>query len=160
MDGKPVRRLPFTRVLMLAMDKTFQCISSRSRTTNRSMHRIKFYGVSQNTIAAAMAFEMCFNLILHWGMAFISDKRSYTIGLAQGLIKIADAENWARKRENEGQLMVMDYRKFSREFLAAQKRKSKKSKEPAPPKDPKALKKGEADSKKIDLKRKWIEDDE
>lgn len=59
-----------------------------------------FYGIAQNTVAAAMAFEMAHNLILEWGRykKGVRVKNSYLLGLSAGLEEMARRE---RKKEEE-----------------------------------------------------------
>ncbi|KAH8917461.1 hypothetical protein BT69DRAFT_1286636 [Atractiella rhizophila] len=51
-----------------------------------------FYGIAENTAAAALAFEMVFNLILEWGRTTVEAKgnrNSYYSGVADGLYRMA-----------------------------------------------------------------------
>ncbi|GBF62747.1 hypothetical protein TMEN_5314 [Trichophyton mentagrophytes] len=67
-----------------------------------------FYGIAENTVAAARAFEMAYNLISQWALAYkgVSARFSYTCGVASGLKEMAYKEKkqeakMARKAELE-----------------------------------------------------------
>ena len=58
-----------------------------------------FYGIATNTVAAAMAFEMAFNLIMEWSRAKKGGMMSYRIGCATGLIDMAKEERKAEMKQ-------------------------------------------------------------
>ena len=65
-----------------------------------------FYGVAENTVSAAMAFEMTHNLIQSWARPLhcVCARNSYCLGVAHGLKDISKAERRAMERaakENE-----------------------------------------------------------
>jgi hypothetical protein len=66
MDGKKAVIQGFTGPLSGAMEVFFGCQSYHTPILN--CVEFTFYGIAANTAAAAMAFEMCFNLISHWAM--------------------------------------------------------------------------------------------
>lgn len=53
-----------------------------------------FYGIAENTVAAARAFEMAYNLISLWALAYkgVSARFSYACGVASGLKEMAYKE--------------------------------------------------------------------
>jgi hypothetical protein len=59
-----------------------------------------FYGIAENTVTAAMGFEMAHNEILNWACSYKSGSPtfSYRIGVADGLVAVANRE---KKRELE-----------------------------------------------------------
>lgn len=103
-NGKMVRNLAFTGSLAIAMEIFFDCKSYS--TARRASIDWTFYGITTNTAAAAMAFEMAFNLTLNWASMKKggSTRHSYCLGVAEGLIKLAKDEKAKEKqeaRENE-----------------------------------------------------------
>jgi hypothetical protein len=62
-----------------------------------------FYGIAENTAAAAIAFEMAYNLIVEWARPYrgIGSRNSYCLGVSQELYFIAEAEKRAEQREAE-----------------------------------------------------------
>ena len=65
-----------------------------------------FYGIAENTRAAAIAFEMVHNLVIEWARGKKRAKNSYCLGIANGLCQIAkdekkQAKQEAKKREKE-----------------------------------------------------------
>ena len=88
------------------MEVFFDCKSYS--TKKLSSFKWTFYGIAGNTAAAAMAFEMAYNLILNWSMSKIgvSTRHSYSIGVADSLYNLAQEEKReeiikARKKEEE-----------------------------------------------------------
>ena len=101
-DEKKVMKQAFTEWLAMAMNTFFDCQSYHQFTPARNSLEMTFFGVAHNTTAAAMAFEMCFNLISQWAMEKHgkSAKHSYSLGVAEGLCDIANSQKTARAREN------------------------------------------------------------
>jgi hypothetical protein len=62
-EGKAVLNYGFTRTLAHAMGVFFDCKSYHG-TRIRSQEYV-FYGIANNTASAAMAFEICYNLIIN-----------------------------------------------------------------------------------------------
>jgi hypothetical protein len=106
-----------------------------------------------------MAFEMCFNLIAHWGMARkgITARHSYCIGVAAGLKSLAHEED-TRKKEHGMQVMVVDGERIAEEYLAAQNIKLRKPPAATGPKDPEAFLNGRKDGRTIDVRGKRLEE--
>ncbi|KEF62076.1 uncharacterized protein A1O9_00048 [Exophiala aquamarina CBS 119918] len=63
-----------------------------------------FYGISANTVGAAMAFEIAHNLTLEWarGKTGKNAKHSYCLGVSRGLLKIARKEKSEEAKLSEG----------------------------------------------------------
>ncbi|KAF8532617.1 hypothetical protein JB92DRAFT_606732 [Gautieria morchelliformis] len=88
-----------------AMEIFFDCKSySTSIVSGRSTKRvdITFYGLCEQTVAAACAFEMVYNLVLNWSAQNKkakgrSAKNAYCHGVGDGLVRLAKQE----KREEE-----------------------------------------------------------
>lgn len=108
-----VVREGFTRKLARAMSTLFDC---RSFSTDYRTHvGWTFFGIADNTVAAAMGFEMAHNKILEWACAYKggSPTCSYRLGVADGLAAMAYRE---KKRElHDVQLKELD-------FIAAKER--------------------------------------
>ena len=95
---KKVINYAFTGSLAQAMTIFFDC--KCYSTARRSATTLTFYGIATNTAAAAMSFEMAYNLTLNWASSKKggSPRHSYCLGVAEGLIKIAKTE---KAEENE-----------------------------------------------------------
>ncbi|KAB8201410.1 hypothetical protein BDV34DRAFT_202904 [Aspergillus parasiticus] len=87
-----VMKETFVRKLARAMSIFFdcQCFSTDHRT---SIHWY-FFGIAENTVTAAGAFEMAHNKILDWACLYKggSSTFSYRIGVADGLVAMANRE--------------------------------------------------------------------
>jgi hypothetical protein len=90
--GGPVINHGFSEIFASAMCIFFDCKVYSSRKL--SSFEWTFYGIASNTAAAAMAFEMTYNLILNWSMLKkgTSAKHSYNTGVADGLYHLAQEE--------------------------------------------------------------------
>ena len=99
-NGK-VRNNGFTDDLAHAMHVFFDC-KSYSVARAYSIEWV-FYGVASNTAAAAMAFEMAYNLTLGWALEKKgpSVKHSYTMGVSAGLLQTARIEKKEELRKAE-----------------------------------------------------------
>ena len=91
-QDRKVVRYGFAGGVATAMTIFFDCKSYSS--TCLSSIEWKFYGIAPNTIAAAMAFEMAFNLILEWARPKKgrSVTYSYCMGVSSGLWRMAEKE--------------------------------------------------------------------
>ncbi|EAS31598.3 uncharacterized protein CIMG_07077 [Coccidioides immitis RS] len=80
----------FVSIVAHAMDTFFDC--KHYSTQGMWYIRWTFYGIAQNTVSAAMAFEMVYNLISNWAcdQKGGSSAYSYSMGAARGLLCIAD----------------------------------------------------------------------
>jgi len=98
--GRKVDYQPFVSILASAMAKFFGSKVYNTTYLNRSRIDQHFYGIPSNTIAAATAFEMTHNLIQQWakGKIGVAARKSYSLGVAQGLTDLAWAES---KKEME-----------------------------------------------------------
>lgn len=56
--------------------------------------RITFYGFAENTVTAAHAFQMVYNLIGRWALEYrsIPSRNSYSLGVCQALKDLAKSE--------------------------------------------------------------------
>ena len=104
--SKPVQQQCFLDYLLWAMETFFDCkvyntAYQRERPDGRtytSSVEYTFYGIAENTIAAAMGFEMAYNLISQWARSQ-KGKNCYCLGAAMQLERMADIE----KAEDEAQ---------------------------------------------------------
>nr|GAT56339.1 predicted protein [Mycena chlorophos] len=68
-EDKPVPQFGWTRSLACAVDTFFNCQHYTTKfKTMRPKIEWTFYGLAEQTVAAAQAFEMCYNLILNWSL--------------------------------------------------------------------------------------------
>lgn len=89
--------------------------------------QVVFVGIGKNTAAAAMAFEMCHNLIMNWGLAKEgrAQRKAYYVGVATGLLDLATLEKkkagQERKAEQEqkgqSQIKLYDADLIAEEYL-------------------------------------------
>jgi hypothetical protein len=115
-----VQNYGFTNTLASAMCVFFDCKSySTARSTSFEW---TFYGIASNTAAAAMAFEMTYNLILAWSMLKkgISTRHSYCKGIADGLYHLAKEEKneemkKAKEKEAEDMKKHLEEEQFQRQ---------------------------------------------
>ncbi|PVH91120.1 hypothetical protein DM02DRAFT_620678 [Periconia macrospinosa] len=100
-DGsdKAVNNQGFVGELASAMGEFFDC--KCYSTQNHASMDWTFYGITENTVAAAMAFEMAYNLISEWARPYKGNasKSSYCIGVAQELRYIAKEEKGAQEKQ-------------------------------------------------------------
>lgn len=96
----------FVRGAAGAMETFFDCQCYSTRKSQSI--EWTFYGIAENTVAAARAFEMVHNLISQWALAYKgrSARFSYSCGVASGLQRMASEEKrqeaeMARKTELE-----------------------------------------------------------
>ncbi|KAF7315621.1 DUF2786 domain-containing protein [Mycena indigotica] len=92
---KAVSHFSWTNALAAAMGTFFGC-QSYSTAFRGAFPKIDwtFYGLAEQTVAAAHAFEMCYNLILNWSLKpevgkGINVRNCYCSGVASGLQKMA-----------------------------------------------------------------------
>ncbi|KAF2152257.1 hypothetical protein K461DRAFT_313004 [Myriangium duriaei CBS 260.36] len=95
--GAAVKHYAYVDIICDAMDLFFDCQYFTMSVQN--WIEVCFYGIAENTVAAAMAFEMVFNLSGEWALAHKGGvpRNSYLIGLSDSLVKMAEAE-----RQEEG----------------------------------------------------------
>jgi len=79
-----------------------------------------FYGIPQNTVAAAISFEMAHNLTLEWAREKKGAINSYCMGVAAGLKEMAREEKrnekrQARKREQEALAAKVEQERLQRQ---------------------------------------------
>lgn len=103
-ESSIVRYQGWVQDLKNAMSVFFDCSGMVHQNKNRIRHT--FYGISENTVATARAFEMTHNLIQDWAVAKtgIDTCNSYSVGVANGLYQAADEEARladAEARKNE-----------------------------------------------------------
>lgn len=78
-----------------AMEKFFDCKSySTKYYFPKTSIEWTFYGIAENTVAAAMAFEMVYNLIVEWARSHRGRSASYSYcrGVSDGLYRTAVKE--------------------------------------------------------------------
>jgi hypothetical protein len=109
-----VNNQAFVDALASAMNAFFDCKAYSSREVYSMQWT--FYGIAENTIAAAMVFEMAYNLIGEWARPYKGNasKNSYCIGVAQELDRMARDEKLAQEKqalEAEGESLAMQVEK-------------------------------------------------
>ncbi|KAJ5091592.1 hypothetical protein NUU61_006462 [Penicillium alfredii] len=113
--GSSVRAMKeaFTEKLARAMCTLFDC--KYFSTDYRTSMQWTFFGITDNTAAAAMGFEMAHNKILEWACAYKSGTPtfSYRFGVVDGLAAVANRE---KRRELD------DARRKELEFIVARER--------------------------------------
>jgi hypothetical protein len=79
------------------MERFFDCKSYS--TTNYSTLELTFYGITENTVAAAMSFEMAYNLIAEWARPYkgVGSKNSNSLGISDELNRMAKKEKAAEE---------------------------------------------------------------
>lgn len=96
-EGRSVKNEGFVGTLVHAMKVFFDC----KAFSTRRLWSIDwtFYGIAQNTTAAALAFEMVYNRIAEWACDHKGGTTaySYCVGVADGLYSIAKNEKRAEK---------------------------------------------------------------
>ncbi|CAG8076478.1 unnamed protein product [Penicillium nalgiovense] len=97
-SSKRVMKEAFAMKVAITMGTLFDC-KSFSTDFRTSLHWT-FFGIAQNTVAAAMGFEFAHNQILEWAGAYKGGTPtfSYRLGVADGLVAMANRE---KKRELE-----------------------------------------------------------
>lgn len=98
-DTKPVKFYAYMDSLMQAMNVFFSCKTTYNNT-NKHYVKFTFNGIAENTVAAALAFEMVYNLIGEWARwrKGAGSKNSYCLGIAEELCQMAEE---ARRLEEE-----------------------------------------------------------
>ncbi|KAJ7783233.1 hypothetical protein B0H16DRAFT_1877633 [Mycena metata] len=88
----------WSSTLAAAMDTFFDCQSYNTRFNGaRPKVDWAFYGLAEQTVAAAHAYEMTYNLILNWSLKpdigkGVHAKNCYRTGVARGLYDMAEKE--------------------------------------------------------------------
>lgn len=103
-SNKQVQHSVYLGTLCRAMGRFFQAKFFVTSCTNR--REVTFYGIAGNTVTAAHAFEMVYNLMSHWALRFDgrSEQNSYCLGLCRELRRTAEREQEdeeRRAKENE-----------------------------------------------------------
>lgn len=119
-EGANTNRQGWVSTLAYAMNTFFQCKSYATKMRNSI--ECSFYGIAENTVLAAVAFEIAYNKILDWVKDYTGVTRSfsYCSGVAKGLYDQAKAE---RQRERE------EVRRKELEKLEAQLREAQRLRE-------------------------------
>ncbi|KAH9216815.1 hypothetical protein DL95DRAFT_362852 [Leptodontidium sp. 2 PMI_412] len=99
--SKTVNHQSYVGTLCCAMKRFFDCKSYS--TTNYSSLELTFYGIAENTVAAAMSFEMAYNLIAEWARPYkgVGSKNSYSLGVSDELHRMAVKEKAAEEVQAE-----------------------------------------------------------
>ena len=94
-QSKKVKHFAYADRIGHAMRRFFDC-KHYTVGTQRSLQFV-FYGIAENTITAALAFEMAYNLISEWArpQEGVGSKNSYSLGASWQLQKMAKAEKAA-----------------------------------------------------------------
>lgn len=102
----------------IAMGSFFDCKCYSTAWTHKIVWT--FYGILQNTVAAATSFEMAHNLILEWARVKKGALNSYCLGVGAGLKDIAreekrTEERLARKRERDAMNAKIELERIHRQ---------------------------------------------
>ena len=105
-ESKTVNHQSYVDNLCNAMTDFFDC--NVYTTSKSSSLELTFYGIAENTVAAAMSFEMAYNLIVEWARPYkgVGSKNSYLLGVSNELLRMAekekaDEEAQAKKAETD-----------------------------------------------------------
>ena len=105
-DGGEVKSQTWVHDLVDAIRKFFDC-NSYSCDLEECIEWTS-YGIAEHTVSAAIAFEMCHNLIQDWSSSHktVAARNSYCLGVADGLCRLAeqekeDTEKAAREAERK-----------------------------------------------------------
>ncbi|KAL5344421.1 hypothetical protein ACLOAV_010681 [Pseudogymnoascus australis] len=96
---KSVKHQGYVDQLCCAINEFFDC--KHYSTSYSHCVKLTFYGIAQNTITAALSFEMVYNLITKWAMSYkgIGRRNSYTLGAADELRRMARIKKAAELAE-------------------------------------------------------------
>ncbi|KAG4417670.1 MAG: hypothetical protein CL912_29975 [Deltaproteobacteria bacterium] len=99
--SKTVNHQSYVDTLCHAMKRFFDC--KYYSTTNYSSLELTFYGIAENTVAAAMSFETAYNLIAEWARPYkgVGSKNSYSLGVSDELNRMAVKEKAAEEVQAE-----------------------------------------------------------
>ncbi|KIM93185.1 hypothetical protein OIDMADRAFT_61828 [Oidiodendron maius Zn] len=102
LDGdrsKAVKHQSYIDGLCHAMEHFFDCKSYS--TTNLFAIEMTFYGIAENTVAAAMSFKMAYNLVSEWArpQKGVGGKNSYCLGISDELSRMAKTEKATEEAE-------------------------------------------------------------
>lgn len=94
--SKSIRYQNYVNTLCWAMTTFFDCKSFSTRYHSSLV--LTFYGIAENTVAAALGFEMVFNLACEWARPYkgIGRKNSYSLGVCEEMFRMAK-----QKKKNE-----------------------------------------------------------
>ena len=90
--SKAVRFQTNLEILCEALQCFFSC---KFYSTARSWSLdLTFYGIAENTVAAAVALELAYNTITEWARPYrgVGSKNSYSLGASEGLLRLAEKE--------------------------------------------------------------------
>ena len=95
--SKPVRHQGYVDELCYGITHFFDC--KYYTTISQSALKVTFYGISENTTAAAISLEMVYNLINKWARAYNGDnpRNSYLLGVCLSLASMAEKEKAAEE---------------------------------------------------------------
>jgi len=113
-ESKSVNYQSYVNDLCCAMQCFFDCKSYSA--AKYSSVELTFYGIAENTVAAAMSFEMTYNLIAEWARPYkgIGSKNSYSLGISNELYSMA---------KKEKALEETQAKEAEREAIAAERKK-------------------------------------
>ena len=97
--SKSVQQQSFVGTLGTAMDGFFDC--KFYSTARSSSLQLTFYGIAENTVAAAISFEMAYNLIAEWARPHkgVACKNSYSHGISDELWRMSQREKVAEEAQ-------------------------------------------------------------
>ena len=96
---KKVNHYAYVDSIASAMEKFSDCKHYTVTDWSRQSLDFVFYGIAENTITAALAFEMAYNLIAEWARTQTGKgtKNSYCIGASWQLYRVAKEEKAAEE---------------------------------------------------------------
>lgn len=118
LNGKVIFQT-WVRDLESAVTTFFDCKAYSTERCLRNSIEWTFYGIAEQTVSAAMTFEMVHNLIQDWASVRtgVANRTSYSIGVAYGLLQIAEKEARVTERaakSNEEKSKATDKRQRER----------------------------------------------
>ncbi|MCJ1329107.1 hypothetical protein MMC10_005784 [Thelotrema lepadinum] len=98
-SAKPVHFQTYLEILCEAIRSYFSC--KFYSTTKPRCLELSFYGIVENTAAAALGLETAYNTISEWATSYrgTASKNSYSLGASEGLVILAEKERDRQEKQ-------------------------------------------------------------